>query len=41
MQDGQCQIGVKALESTLSDLAGRGVLRRRTTVEPIIWSLVL
>jgi len=40
-QDGQCQIGVEALESTLSELADRGVLRRRTTVEPIEWSLVL
>jgi hypothetical protein len=39
--DGLCQIGAPALEATLSDLAGRGVLHRRTTVEPVVWSVVL
>jgi len=41
MQDGHCQMSVEALESTLGELTARGVLRRRTTVEPIVWSLVL
>jgi hypothetical protein len=40
-QDGLCQIGVEALESTLSELAARGVLRRRTPVEPVVWSVVV
>jgi hypothetical protein len=40
-RDGLCQIGVEALESTLSALAARGVLRRRTTVQPVVWSVVV